>query len=460
MDNFRRYGIIIAILVIIGCGGVAFWTIFHDSGTVAAPQLVGMSCNEAADTLEKLGLSAKIQKVDSMEAADTVVSQNVEPGTKLNSGDSLVLEISRGGKLADVPDVRGLKQAEAVRRIEENGFRVAKTINVNDENHIPGTVLAQNPSSGQKINEGCAVELLVCGGEVEESGGMVNVPDLRGKTAEQAEAELQKEGLSVGDKVDVESASKEGTVVSTKPSIGSRVETGTAVELRIAQASVQKGEISKPKEEHAEETKKENVVRAVKAEQVKQRQTAVKTAKTKTDTKSEAKKEVKKSDLSAKAKETKKTEIKTAEKKAEAKAKTDVKKDTKKATDNVKTTETKQATKKETKTEAKKADVEASKKSAETKTAKSSAEQKTETKTEAEQKTQAATKSAKVRYIVPPLTRPMSLKITMRDAQGTHVLKDITAQGNEVINVPIKYAEKATVTILLGGESVCQENYK
>ena len=72
----------------------------------------------------------------------------------------------------------------------------------------------------------------------------------------------------------------------------------------------------------------------------------------------------------------------------------------------------------------------------------------------------APSKTAKVRYVVPPLISPLSLKITVQDADGVRVLKDVTANGGETFSVPVKYKNEATVSIMLGGEKVWQERYK
>lgn len=447
MGNFRRWAIIIALLVIAGCGFVGFRAIFGDNGDkVIVPQLVGMRVSEAADTLQKLGITAKTKKVESSEAADVVVSQDVKPGGKVSPGSSLLLQISRGNRQDKVPDVRFMKKEEAVRVLEEAGFRVEKTVQVPDVNRNEGTVLAQNPYAGQKYDTGGSVELLLStGGKSDE--GMVYVPDLRGKTGEEAAEMLHQRGLAVGEISQAVSSSKEGTVISTKPNIGARVKVGDAVSLVTAVAQETKKEPA-VQETHTDE----NVVKAVKPEvkqpvQVKKETPPVK--------KAEVKQEVKKSDKKpeTKAVETAKTAEKTksAEKQKETKqtVKTEKKPETK-----AETKDAAQPKKAEAKAEAKPAE-----KTAEVKEETKPAEKKDEVKTEtAAPKQEAPNKMTKVRYVVPPLTSPMQLKITVQDADGQRVLKDVSAKGNEVISLTVKYRDKATVTILLGGETVWQEN--
>ncbi len=435
MGNFRRWAIIIALLVIAGCGFIGFRAIFGDNGDkVIVPQLVGMRVSEAADTLQKLGITAKTKKVESSEAADVVVSQDVKPGGKIRQGNSLLLQISRGNRQDKVPDVRFMKKEEAVRVLEEAGFRVEKTVQVPDADRNEGTVLAQNPYAGQKYDAGGSVKLLLStGGKSDE--GMVYVPDLRGKTGEEAAEVLHQRGLVVGEISQAVSSSKEGTVISTKPNIGARVKVGDTVSLVTAVAKETKKEPA-VQETH---TADENVVKAVKPEVKQPVQIKKETAPAKN---AEVKQEVKKSDKKAetKAAETAKTEEKT--KSAE------------------KQKDTKQTVKTEKKTETK-AEAKPAEESAKVKEEAKPAEKKDEVKTEtAAPKQEAPNKMTKVRYVVPPLLSPMQLKITVQDADGQRVLKDVSVKGNEVISLTVKYRDKATVTILLGGETVWQENCK
>lgn len=68
-------------------------------------------------------------------------------------------------------------------------------------------------------------------------------------------------------------------------------------------------------------------------------------------------------------------------------------------------------------------------------------------------------KTAKVRYQVPPLAKPLSLKIELMDEYGTRVLKDGTAKSGEYISMNVPYSGEARVTIYLGGEFVWQDRY-
>lgn len=69
-------------------------------------------------------------------------------------------------------------------------------------------------------------------------------------------------------------------------------------------------------------------------------------------------------------------------------------------------------------------------------------------------------KIAKIRYQVPPVTKPLSLKIEMIDKMGSRILVNKNVNGGEYISLNTPYAGDAAVTIYLGGEFVWQDRYR
>jgi beta-lactam-binding protein with PASTA domain len=76
------------------------------------------------------------------------------------------------------------------------------------------------------------------------------------------------------------------------------------------------------------------------------------------------------------------------------------------------------------------------------------------------QEVSGATGTAKIRYQVPPITKPMGLKIEMVDATGTKSLLARDVKGGEYITLDAPFVSESVVTIYLGGEFVWQERYR
>ena len=91
MSRFFRIGMLLALLVILGSGFVALKIVFSESPDVEVPTLVGLSMVEAVDGLEKLGLLAKVDQVDSTQGAGTVISQWPEAGEGVPRGKVVLL---------------------------------------------------------------------------------------------------------------------------------------------------------------------------------------------------------------------------------------------------------------------------------------------------------------------------------------------------------------------------------
>ncbi|MDR1648945.1 MAG: penicillin-binding protein, partial [Synergistaceae bacterium] len=68
-------------------------------------------------------------------------------------------------------------------------------------------------------------------------------------------------------------------------------------------------------------------------------------------------------------------------------------------------------------------------------------------------------KIARIRYQVPPLARPLHLKIEMVDPSGSKVLLDRSAKSGEYVSIDAPYSRECAVTIYLGGEFVWQDRY-
>jgi len=68
-------------------------------------------------------------------------------------------------------------------------------------------------------------------------------------------------------------------------------------------------------------------------------------------------------------------------------------------------------------------------------------------------------KQAKIRYPVPPLSRPLSLEIKATDKRGERTVLNKEVKGGEYIKLDVPYTEELVVTIYLGGEFVWEERY-
>ncbi|MCW2842083.1 MAG: pknB [Aeromicrobium sp.] len=117
---------------------------------------VGSTLATATDRLEKAGF-----KVTNSEAfsdtvpAGSVISQNPDGGTQFRN-DTINLVVSKGPELITIPDVRGMKKADARRTLQKAGFDVFSVYIPLAGNFI---VQRQLPAGGEKAERGSRVTI-------------------------------------------------------------------------------------------------------------------------------------------------------------------------------------------------------------------------------------------------------------------------------------------------------------
>ena len=157
---------------------------------------------------------------------------SVEPGTKVLEGTNVVLTVSAGSEGVKVPDVVGMTEAEGVATLSNKGFVVNKTEGY-DAYIKEGSIITQSPEAGAKAPSGTAVTIRISLGT---ENAKIPVPDVMGKSEEEAMAILVENGLALGvvSEVNHEDPNLSGLVCYQSYSVGTYVEAGTAVDISIS----------------------------------------------------------------------------------------------------------------------------------------------------------------------------------------------------------------------------------
>lgn len=208
-------------------GATVILNVSSGPGTVAMPDVEGLTEDEATEQLEGLGLKVEIKREFSNDVKKNRATRTV-PGAGENAerGSTVDLYLSRGPKQAAVPNVVGQDVTEATKTLEDAGFEVDTTEADGPEKE--GEVTKQSPSSGTEADEGSTVELTV-------ASGQNTVPDVTGLSRDEAERELEEAGFdTTATLVDTEDIADDGKVVSQSPSSGTRP-VGSTVTLEIGQ---------------------------------------------------------------------------------------------------------------------------------------------------------------------------------------------------------------------------------
>jgi serine/threonine-protein kinase len=224
-------GLAVATIVVFLLSLLAVKALFGGGGAkVAVPELRGKTVAEARAILEQQGLKlGDVAEVFSSRPVGTVVEQEPLPKFSVPSGGSVNVSVSKGIERIAVPDVTGQSLEDARSALESRGFKVGKVVE-KEQAGPPGRVLSSDPAPGTVLAKGAAVSLTVISGKL-------TVPDLFGKTFEQARAELESLGFSNIVRQDVPSTNpgETGTVVGQDPAKGAKADRNDKITLQVAE---------------------------------------------------------------------------------------------------------------------------------------------------------------------------------------------------------------------------------
>jgi len=223
----RRWRWLIVALLACGVAALIAYALTRPS-EVGIPDVIGKSSDQASQILDSAGFEVAIKAVASPAPRDQVVEQDPIPtdrgGGKAEEGSRVTLSVSSGPAIRAVPSVAGLSEAEATKRLENNGFTVT-TMQQFSKTVPRGQVIGTTPPAGTQLSTVQPVTLLVSRG-----ANTVLVPNVVGLNDQAALSALSNAGLS-GTEVQKDSTEPAGKVLSQSPGAGKRVARGSQVTI-------------------------------------------------------------------------------------------------------------------------------------------------------------------------------------------------------------------------------------
>jgi serine/threonine-protein kinase len=430
------------VLVIFASGAVAVYTVFFKSvpDNAPMPSFREKSVTEAAEEARRLGLSFKIEQVTSSLPRGMVLAQTPEAGQEMPRDKTVIFQISRGGTRRAVPDVRNLDVARAQAVIRAQGFEVGDILYIKDSSRAAGFVIAQSPATPASIPADKKIDLLVNQGGADADGKIV-IPDVAQMTERQARELLTASGFKIPAVDYVYSPNaQEGRIIGTRPAAGATARAGEGVRLKVATTKKPEGlpeaapAVSVPPASSPAATAASSIVSVVESarESVSaQRNTASGAAAPVAGTApvTGAARENASGQQSPRVIQNPALPGGAAPSSGTASSGT-----------------------------ASSGAAPSGAASAAGGTVSPPAAQPSAAQPPALQPLLGG-KVARIRYQVPPLARPLHLKIEMVDPSGTKVLLDRAAKSGEYVSIDAPYSRECAVTIYLGGEFVWQDRY-
>ena len=222
--------ILVALLALLGLGLFLLSRQLGVGGVqeVTVPQLMGRTVEEAEGLLRDAGLKPERREVqDEANPAGRVFRQEPLANTQVRRGSTVIITVSTGAPILEVPDVRGRLVDVARETLTTAGFRV-EVREVNNDRQ-PGTVLDQSPAPATRHPKGSVVTLTASKG-LEQ----IPVPNVRGRTEGEAANLLGQQGFRTTSRYESSSDFEAGTVIRTEPAVGTPLERNSTVTLVVS----------------------------------------------------------------------------------------------------------------------------------------------------------------------------------------------------------------------------------
>jgi serine/threonine-protein kinase len=210
--------------------GVAGW--YLGTGRYSqAPSLVGLDRTAAITKLRDAGLKLREGKAlySDRYARGAVADQDPDPGERLKRGAVVTIRLSLGVQTVTVPALAGKTLTQAKAALKAAGLLLGPVTRRYDENIAKDKVVSASQPAGKTLPHDSTVSLVVSDGPAP-----VNVPDVRGKTLDDARTTLAAAKLTITVREEFSDTVEKGLVIDQTPAAAASVPRGTTVTLRVS----------------------------------------------------------------------------------------------------------------------------------------------------------------------------------------------------------------------------------
>ena len=228
------WAVVIGILVAIALIALVWWLIASNKNQepeqVAIPEnIIGMSAIEAQRSLADLGLVMEQGQAIASETVDKgkVAATDPKPGSMVDPGSTVTIQLSSGAAEITVPDVSGQTQDAARKTLEDAGLQVGSVKYEDDSKVAADRVIRTTPEAGSSASKDEEIILVLASGYVSIDSGQVV-----GKSQEQGLKYLADLGLQTNTVTEETTAAPNGQIIAVDPS--GRVKVGSSVTVKVA----------------------------------------------------------------------------------------------------------------------------------------------------------------------------------------------------------------------------------
>jgi serine/threonine-protein kinase len=206
-------------------------TLFVSVGAplVVVPNVKGFSSADAQRVLSEAHFQTKLVPRFGSEPKDQVVDVNPPAGERARENSVVTLTVSRGQQPATVPNLVSMNADAARAALERLGLRLDIVQRTQSDTIPENTIASQDPHDGVQVDPGTSVQVVVSTGAAPAA-----VPDVSGKSPDDASAALRAAGFVPVITYNVDPSNAAGNVTAQQPAAGTSVPRGSKITVIVS----------------------------------------------------------------------------------------------------------------------------------------------------------------------------------------------------------------------------------
>ena len=213
---------------------VRLW-VSKGTGPMTLIKVIGDSVGDAVRDLEAMGLRVDtLELEDPVQPAGQIIDQNPVAGSEITPGTRVILFVSKGPAVEQIPDLESRPVLAAMNIISQLGW-LASTSEEASETIPEGLVIRTEPPAQSKLSPGSRVEIVISSGLP-----VMIVPSVTSLLEDSAVQILEEEGFQINlieELLPAESVN-DGRVISQSPQSEIEVELGTIVTIVVGRSEI------------------------------------------------------------------------------------------------------------------------------------------------------------------------------------------------------------------------------
>lgn len=223
--------VLLLVLSLLATGvGLWWWNEYGPGAYVPLPATTGRAATDVRADLEALGLTVKEEEAFSDTVVPgVVISSEPASNTTAHKASTIMLVVSKGPDLRKVPNLTGKPLDEARQLLEKAGLALGEQHEDWSEEIPAQAVISQSEAPDAQLKVGSAIDVVVSKGRQPR-----DVPDLSGKTLDEAKTALEELGLSVEVREAHSDSVEKGKIISQEPGAQTQLYLGDTVTVTIS----------------------------------------------------------------------------------------------------------------------------------------------------------------------------------------------------------------------------------